>query len=180
MFQTRRTSGFTLMELLVAVAIVGILAAVVMVSVNGARVKARDAQRKSDLQQIILVLRMYKDGEGTYLLPGTGYNGGGQGWFSIENGSNYPKSMARALQEEGLLPAVIHDPLVPPNSHIYNGYRPYMVYAVAGGFTQGICALAQLENPTPDDIATITNSDLSPSRKAEVQDNYSMNYAVCN
>ncbi len=44
--------GFTLIEMLVVVAIVGLLSSVVVVGVGGARQKARDAKRVSDVRQI--------------------------------------------------------------------------------------------------------------------------------
>ncbi len=43
--------GFTLIELLVVIAIIGILASIVLVSLNGTRAKGRDAKRVADLQQ---------------------------------------------------------------------------------------------------------------------------------
>jgi prepilin-type N-terminal cleavage/methylation domain-containing protein len=60
--------GFTLIELLVVIAIIGILASVVLASLNTARRKARDAQRISDIKQIKLALEFYYDDN-----PSTGY-----------------------------------------------------------------------------------------------------------
>jgi len=56
---TTRAKGFTLIELLVVIAIIGLLASIVFSSLSGARVKARDANRKSDLKQIQAALELY-------------------------------------------------------------------------------------------------------------------------
>jgi len=57
----RKKKGFTLIELLVVIAIIGILATIVLVSLNSARVKARNARRQSDIHQISLAMEMCYD-----------------------------------------------------------------------------------------------------------------------
>jgi prepilin-type N-terminal cleavage/methylation domain-containing protein len=51
--------GFTLIEMLVVVAIIGLLSSVVVVGVGTARKQARDARRISDIRQIQNLLENY-------------------------------------------------------------------------------------------------------------------------
>jgi len=84
----KKNQGFTLIELLVVIAIIGILASIVLVSLGGARAKARDATRQSDLRQIQLAQEMYYDSQTPTVYSST----------------------TQGLKDEGLLPKVLADP----------------------------------------------------------------------
>lgn len=58
------TKGFTLIELLVVIAIIGILASIVLVSLNSARNKGKDARIISDVQQVRTALESGYNGSG--------------------------------------------------------------------------------------------------------------------
>jgi prepilin-type N-terminal cleavage/methylation domain-containing protein len=58
--------GFTLVELLVVISIIGVLSSTVFASLGSTRTKARDARRMSDIKNIQTALELYKDTFGEY------------------------------------------------------------------------------------------------------------------
>ncbi len=54
-----KQKGFTLIEILVVVALIGFLASVVLVSLNVARIRSRDAKRLGDMSQLQKALELY-------------------------------------------------------------------------------------------------------------------------
>lgn len=66
MFQRIYQRGFTLIELLVVIAIIGILASVVLASLNSARDKGTDAANKSNLNNIRAQAELVYDDDGDY------------------------------------------------------------------------------------------------------------------
>ena len=54
-----KQKGFTLIELLVVVSVIGLMASIVLVSLNTARQKARNARRLADAHQIVNALHLY-------------------------------------------------------------------------------------------------------------------------
>jgi prepilin-type N-terminal cleavage/methylation domain-containing protein len=79
--------GFTLVELLVVIAVISVLAAIVLASLSNARAKSRDAIRLSDVRQIQTALELYKLDHGQYPLSGPAYDNSSAcaDWFSIGN-----------------------------------------------------------------------------------------------
>lgn len=72
MMQQKKFGGFTLIEILVVIAIIGILASVALVGLGPVQKKGRDARRISDLRQIQTALELYFTKCGRY--PASGFS----------------------------------------------------------------------------------------------------------
>ncbi|MBY0329012.1 prepilin-type N-terminal cleavage/methylation domain-containing protein [Patescibacteria group bacterium] len=79
------SKGFTLIELLVVIAVIGILAAVVLASLNSARAKARDARRIADFNQMRIALNAYYADTGSYPAASRWAIDGNAGWTTFQS-----------------------------------------------------------------------------------------------
>ncbi len=71
----KKQKGFTLVELLVVISIIGILAGMVLVSFTGSQKAARDVSRKSDIRQYQIALESFAS-KGNSLYPQYPTSGG--------------------------------------------------------------------------------------------------------
>lgn len=114
MLSYKNTKGFSLIELLVVIAIIGLLSTLAVVSLNNARMKARDTRRLGDMKSIKLALDMYYDLNGVY--PGGTHSYGEAsatcgGWDSSkEDMDGDGKAFIEPLVDVGLLTATPSDP----------------------------------------------------------------------
>lgn len=79
-----KDKGFTLIELLVVVAIIGVLASVVLASLNDARARARDAKRLADIQTFQTALEVYNLDNGRYPITSWASSNGTGAWSTLE------------------------------------------------------------------------------------------------
>lgn len=70
------SGGFTLVEMIVVVAVIGILASIVYANFGAARAAARDDIRKADIKSLQLAIEFYKAQNGRYPAQGCGNNMG--------------------------------------------------------------------------------------------------------
>jgi type II secretion system protein G len=73
----KKQSGFTIVELLIVIVIIGILAAITIVAYNGIQQRARDSARTSDIAGVQKALELYRADNGIYPSVGSdnvGYN----------------------------------------------------------------------------------------------------------
>lgn len=164
MISYQKNKAFTLLELLVVIAVIGILASVVMVSLSNSKTKARDAKRKTDLNQLAQAMELYGyDNNGSYM--------GSWGWA----GNYGPGSL---LDVPGLTPTYI--PKVPNDASFSYMYwrKDWIGYTCLNlNNINKFAFYAYLENPSAADLATITNGD---SFDQCVKNTWGMNYKVGN
>jgi type II secretion system protein G len=119
--------GFTLVELLVVVAIIGLLTGVVVISITNVKAKARDAQRVSDINTINTALNMYHNDFNAYPIY--------DGYITTTD------ALSTALRNAGALSSVPKDPLNYGNYRYYyqsvNGGDFYLQYYLETNSIQG-------------------------------------------
>ncbi len=120
-----KDKGFTLIELLVVVAIIGVLASVVLASLNSARAKARDAKVKRELAEVRSALELYLITFNTMPSPAT-----------ISPETTAFNEIAQSLVTNGFLGAVP----VAPSGHTYSYYN------YGSGNTVGALLVSSLES----------------------------------
>ncbi len=120
----KKISGFTLLELLIVIAVIGLLASAVMVQFPNATKKARDVQRLQDMHQILLALRLYYSTYGRY--PSISPDSCCDGWDEGPCGNN---PFIGALVSSGLVTKVPTDPEGNPS----NGCQGYSYYRYGAG-----------------------------------------------
>jgi type II secretion system protein G len=118
--------GFTLVELLVVVAIIGLLSSVVLASVNSMRMKSRDAQRISEIKEVQKALEFYYDDHGHYP-PGPSH--------AVCSAT----ARLQVLVDEGYLVSVPRDPLGGASEPYCYNYIAQPTSFTSGWFCNGVC-----------------------------------------
>ena len=97
--------GFSLIELLVVIFIIGLLSAIIVVAVQSARAKARDTRRKTDIKALKTAIEVYANKNGKY--PQLGTAGNSYIMFELDGVLNVPTQY---------LSPIPHDPSRTQNS----------------------------------------------------------------
>lgn len=133
----RSRKAFTLIELLIVIAVIGILAGIVVFSVTGAQKKSRDNTRKTDIEQIKSALEMYKQANGAYPESGCSdnsagcYSPGGSVYYIVIQGSNTSGTSGSTVFKSAISKYLSPVPTDPTNT---NDYRYLYFKGSAGGY----------------------------------------------
>ena len=106
-----RTDAFTLIELLLTIGVIILFSAILLVTMNAARMKARDAQRKQDLRTIDLALEQFFDSNGYYPAPKSNVLCGGSDTWANSIGSCGGQWLTDDPKFIALFPRLPIDPL---------------------------------------------------------------------
>jgi len=166
-----RLRGFTIVELLIVIVVIGILAAITIVAYNGIQARARDNIRINDLSEIAKSLQLYAIDKGPMTNgSGCGSGGNGGGWFSYESPANsYPKSVANCLKDTGYIQKDILDP---SGSVTCTGLscRAYILSGCTQGGALSMYIYANLE--TVGHASIDTDATCDPNKDINVGSNY--------
>lgn len=98
----RTNKGFTLIEILIVVAIIGILASIVLVGLNPSKKAANDARRLSDLKQVQNALELFYNKCGYYPVPGVSETGSSCNDFTTHKSGQTPDPTQETVTWTGL------------------------------------------------------------------------------
>lgn len=163
----RKESGFTLIELIIVVAIIGILVTIVIIAINPVRLlhDSQDAKMRSDLQQIKAAFQLYYNENRNYP-SGSTIPSSGACWSSGAGctGTVYMKQVPKSTSNRDFS---------------YQGYNG--TTACNSGTCSDYVIGAVLFTPSPDDGNTITKckspgiSTLNPAGAS-----VAANHEICN
>ncbi len=130
-FRANNTLALTLIEILVVVAIIGVLAALIFPAINNAKRTSSSTKSLSNFKQVITANLQYSADNDGQLLGWGRYNNWNDDVFLMRNlnlylgGQNVPGTSDTALKAigKGLEPFV--DPLVPKENIRYTSYFPF-------------------------------------------------------
>lgn len=179
--------GFTVVELLIVIVVIGILASITTISYNGAQNKANDAKTSDAISKVADALRLYTLKYGTTLKGDSGSStplsgvacseGGGQGFFGK---GIYACTTEEMLTAAGYLPDNFSTQV--PNNTYYaktaaDGRYSIMIYKCTPAGTNMYSLFWTLRSPSSSDLDNLDSIMTKCGRANSIRDTYGMRAA---
>jgi len=115
-------NGFTIIELIVVMAIIGVLAAALVVGFSRQQASSRDAKRKADLSTINTALQSYLSDKNTVIASSAANDSGTEGWDVSSVPTTGPKAsnFITWLKTTGYALKIPVDPINDGNATFYD------------------------------------------------------------
>lgn len=111
--QTKGSSGFSLIEILIVVGMIGIMVSVILVNITSIRERAADAKKIQKLEQFMFALRMYYNDNKEYPRATPGYSNLTRAKSIAGSSSIYMKDAMDELQYYNLIDTHVNASGVP-------------------------------------------------------------------
>ena len=154
----RTRKAFTLIELLVVISIIGLLASLSIVSLNSARMKARDALRLADMAQLRTALNMYYDDNDRYPISvySVDWNDDDSlfGTSAQDGADSYLNDLVPELQAglRPVMPDSPEDPKNPTNDYTLSSLYLYRYISIGNGSEYAVVYHLEEELAVPKHI----------------------------
>lgn len=166
--------GFTIVELLIVIVVIGILASITIVAYNNIQQRSRDTKRRDDVAKIVRAGKLWLVDSGKKFNEiGAGSSGAAVGWFDGAY-SPYP-SVKSVFVGSKYLSEGVTDPINSKSGTVY----AYMIAPCVDSDTGTRVIMAKLETPPAETLSqqlsgyTCTNSNFN----SYTSSTYGMNYA---
>lgn len=124
--------AFTLIEILVVVAIIGVLAAIIIINLDKAQARSRDSRRVADLDALQVALRLYYLDTKSLPLNRSNYTASGRWCVPGTTYTAYnPGICLSELKDGGYIDKFPTDPKSPTQSYNYYNYAAYALVATS-------------------------------------------------
>lgn len=178
--------GFTVVELMIVIVVIGILASILAVMYNAAQTQSRDTKLRDSAQKIVEAIQLFSSNNGHFPIGGAAStvaigaskecSNGANGWFNVQ----YTCTLNDTLVASGYLPSSLADGL-PTNVNISTTPKSSIqVYKVS---TTMAMIFYSLELPSAADTAKfnseLTKCGYNPAGTVSQRDSYGARGGIC-
>ncbi len=160
-----RKTGFTLIEILIVVSIIGMLVIVIGINAVQSGEQSRDAKRQADIKSLQAAVELYKHRYGRYPAQATTTNPLAAGWSGQLN-TNFAPANGTGQYIVGLAPEFIS--VLPAEKRLKGLNSGYVYRTNAAGTTYKIMAMGTVESELLNDLSAYLHPFKSCDMRARV------------